>query len=235
MRMKMLIIMALCAILIPTTASTAIIVKQPEAAKVVEGDSASYMVVARGDNLRYQWQKRLPGATEFIDIEGATRDVYVTPPAELAQSHTRYRCVVTGEAGSQISASVNFLVRKRVASQEDFAVNITVGTQVFTAKFYGNEASRALMAQMPFTVNMTDLNRNEKYYNLPENLPSDNTEKPETIHAGEIMCWSGDTLVLFYETFSNAYGGYVRLGTIEDTTGLAAALGTDNVTVTFSK
>ena len=41
-------------------------------------------------------------------------------------------------------------------------------------------------------------------------------------------------VVLFYTTFSNSYGGYVRLGHIEDISGLASALGTGSVQVTFS-
>ncbi|WP_369674712.1 cyclophilin-like fold protein [Enterococcus faecium] len=51
------------------------------------------------------------------------------------------------------------------------AVVITVGQQDFIAKFYENEASEYLMNQMPFTLTMSDLNNNEKYYRFSENLP----------------------------------------------------------------
>ena len=47
------------------------------------------------------------------------------------------------------------------------------------------------------------------------------------------MCWSSNTLVLFYNTYSNSHGGYVKLGYIEDISGLKEALGKANVQVTF--
>lgn len=114
------------------------------------------------------------------------------------------------------------------------AVVITVGQQDFLAKFYENEVSEHLMNQMPFTVTMSDLNNNEKYYRFSENLPEMTTERPEIIHEGEIMSWNSHTLVLFYQTFTNSYGGYNRIGVIEDPVGLNEALGAEDVEVIFS-
>lgn len=90
------------------------------------------------------------------------------------------------------------------------------------------------MNQMPFTVTMSDLNNNEKYYRFSENLPEMTTERPEIIHEGEIMSWNSHTLVLFYQTFTNSYGGYNRIGVIEDPTGLKEVLGAEDVEVIFS-
>ena len=100
-------------------------------------------------------------------------------------------------------------------------------------KLYNNETTRALLAKLPMTVSMTELNGREKYYHLSEKLPTQATETPATIHEGEIMCWSSNSLVLFYNTFSNSYGGYVRLGYIEDIAGLKEILGKGAVQVTF--
>jgi hypothetical protein len=111
---------------------------------------------------------------------------------------------------------------------------ITVGNASFSAKLYDNETTRALLAKFPLSLNMTELNGKEKYYHLPEDLPSPSTEKPVTINAGEIMVWSSNNLVLFYNTFPNSYGGYVRLGYVEDVTGLANSLGSGSVQVTFA-
>ncbi len=84
---------------------------------------------------------------------------------------------------------------------------------------------------LPITVNMTELNGNEKYFHLSTNLPV-NASNPATIHTGDLMIWGSNSLVLFYKTFSTSYS-YTKLGRIDDVTGLAAAVGLGNVTVTY--
>lgn len=113
-------------------------------------------------------------------------------------------------------------------------ITITVGDKVFGAALFDNSAAKALLAQFPMTLDMSDLNGNEKYYYLTDDLPSNSTESPAAINAGDLMCWSGNCLVLFYKAFSNSYGGYVRLGYVDDTPGLAAALGSGSVQVMFA-
>lgn len=113
-------------------------------------------------------------------------------------------------------------------------IAIEVGGKTFSATLADNQAAKAFTAYLPMTVNMTEMNRQEKFYGLPDNLPADSTERPSTIRSGDIFCWSGNTLVLFYNTFSNSYGGYVRLGVVDDPAGLAAAVGGANVEVTWS-
>lgn len=81
---------------------------------------------------------------------------------------------------------------------------------------------------------MKDLNRNEKYYNFSENISNRSGERPEVINSGDIMIWSGNCLVLFYKTFSNSYGGYDLIGSIQDMEGFQDALGDGEVDVTFS-
>jgi hypothetical protein len=113
-------------------------------------------------------------------------------------------------------------------------MKILIGSTVFLAKLYDNKTAQTFISQLPMTVDMTELNSKEKYYHLSKDLPVESTERPETICAGEIMCWSSNSLVLFYNTFSNSYNGYVRIGYIEDINGLASALGRGDVKVTFS-
>ena len=122
----------------------------------------------------------------------------------------------------------------QAATKGPLTMNVTVGAKTFAAQMLDNETTRAFMALLPMTVNMSELNGNEKYYRLPNDLPTKATERPATIYAGEIMCWSSSNLVLFYSTFSNSYSGYVRLGRIEDISGFASALGPGSVQVTFS-
>lgn len=108
---------------------------------------------------------------------------------------------------------------------------ITVGNQVFTATLESNAAAIEFKKMLPLTIDMRDLNNNEKFFDFSNNLPA-NASNPRIINAGDMMLWGSNTLVLFYKTFNTAYS-YTRLGKIEKPSGLSQALGSGNVTVTF--
>lgn len=110
-------------------------------------------------------------------------------------------------------------------------MKITIGTTVFTANFYDNATATAFKAKLPMTINMTELNGNEKYFDLPNVLPA-NASNPVTIQNGDLMLYGSNTLVLFYKTFSTPYS-YTKIGHIENPSGLATALGSGNATVIF--
>jgi len=79
---------------------------------------------------------------------------------------------------------------------------------------------------------MPDLNGNEKHVSLPRALPVD-AFKPGTIHAGDVMLYGSDTLVVFYKTFPSGYS-YTRIGHVADGAGLASALGAGSQRITFA-
>jgi hypothetical protein len=110
-------------------------------------------------------------------------------------------------------------------------IRIRVGSDTFTATLLDNATTTAFVARLPLTVSMTELNGNEKYYDLPQGLPT-NAVNPGTIQVGDLLLYGSNTLVLFYETFSTSYR-YTRLGRVDNPTGLVAALGRGNVSVTF--
>ncbi len=111
-------------------------------------------------------------------------------------------------------------------------ITITINGTSFAASLEDNEAGRAFAAMLPLTLNMSELNGNEKYHYLDESLPVE-SYRPGTIQAGDLMLYGSSCVVLFYETFSSGYS-YTRLGRIDNPDGLSAAVGGGNVSVTFS-
>ena len=112
-------------------------------------------------------------------------------------------------------------------------INVIIGAKTFTATLADSKTGRAFAQLLPMTVTMTELNGNEKYHYLDSSLPTDSYQ-PGTIQAGDLMLYGNNCVVLFYETFSSSYS-YTRIGSIDDSEGLAAALGSGNVSVRFEK
>ncbi len=110
---------------------------------------------------------------------------------------------------------------------------MAVGERRFAVALADNEAARAFVAQLPLTLDMPDLNGNEKHVKLPKPLPA-NATRPGTIRNGDLMLWGADTLVVFYLTFDSPYS-YTRLGRIEDAAALPQVLGRGQVRIVFTK
>ncbi len=109
---------------------------------------------------------------------------------------------------------------------------MTIGTQRFTVSLENNRTARALVHLLPLTLDMLELNGNEKHGRLPSSLPTD-AVRPGTIRTGDVLLYGSDTLVVFYETFQSSYS-YTPIGRVRETAGLARALGSGNQRVTFA-
>jgi hypothetical protein len=132
---------------------------------------------------------------------------------------------------NRVSAdSIHNNVDENTESMSDTLI-IKVGNKEFTATLFDNPGAAAFKGMLPLTMNMTELNGNEKYFDLPQNLPT-NASNPGTIKSGDLMLWGSRTLVLFYEAYATSYT-YTKLGKIIDPAGLAAAVGSKSVTVTI--
>jgi hypothetical protein len=142
-------------------------------------------------------------------------------------------------AGFAACSKENNVIDNNSNTQNNGAINdttthkmkIKIGSKTFHATLLDNAAAAAFKSMLPLTLNMTELNGNEKYFDLSTNLPA-NASNPRTIQSGDLMLWGANTLVVFYKFFSTSYS-YTRLGRINDTEGLAAALGPGSITVTF--
>lgn len=116
---------------------------------------------------------------------------------------------------------------------KNMKIQIIINSTKFIAILQDNATAKAFKALLPMTIDMNELNHNEKYYDLSNILPAA-AINPETIHNGDITLYGSRTLVLFYKTFSTPYS-YTKIGNIENTSGLEATLGGGKVTVTFEE
>lgn len=109
---------------------------------------------------------------------------------------------------------------------------ITIGTQEYTATLADTDAAREFAGMLPQTLDMSELNGNEKYVYLDSSLPTA-AYRPDSIHAGDLMLYGSSCVVLFYESFSTSYS-YTPLGHIDDPAGLADAVGHDSIVITIA-
>ena len=109
---------------------------------------------------------------------------------------------------------------------------VEVNGSRFTATLENNKAADALeemVQKEPVTVQMSDYAGFEKVGSLGASLPASNRQT--TTHAGDIVLYQGNQIVIFYG--SNSWS-YTRLGKIDDLTGWEEALGNGDVTLTLS-
>lgn len=111
-------------------------------------------------------------------------------------------------------------------------MKVQVGDAVFSATLEENEAVASfveMMRENPVSIQMSDYSGFEKVGSLGTSLPVNNSQT--TTHAGDIVLYNGNQIVIFYG--SNSWS-YTRLGHVDDLTGWEEALGSGDVTVTFS-
>jgi len=111
------------------------------------------------------------------------------------------------------------------------AIKMTIGEAEFSITLADNDTARAFTERLPMTLDMSELNGNEKYFYLDENLPSASQSHGQ-ISTGDLMLYGDSCVVLFYKDFQTSYS-YTRLGKVQDTSGLADAVGKSDVTITF--
>lgn len=106
------------------------------------------------------------------------------------------------------------------------------GTQRFAVTLEDNPTTRAFLQMLPMSLEMPDLNNNEKHVRLLKSLPT-NATRPGTIGTGDLMLYGNDTLVVFYKTFPSSYS-YTRIGRVTQLDGLVEALGPGSQRISFA-
>lgn len=153
-----------------------------------------------------------------------------TTPSEQAEDAENIENTENTET-TEITQDASDLSEDPEANQN--TITVTAGDTSFTAVLYDNETAQAFYDMLPLTLDMSELNGNEKYFYIDEPLKVD-AHSPGTINSGDIKLYGSDCIVLFYETFSSGYS-YTDIGKIDDPEGLAPALGGGSVSVTFTK
>lgn len=123
------------------------------------------------------------------------------------------------------------VIKENTNNLTDSKMKITIGNAVFKATLNSNATASDFKARLPITIPMKDLNGNEKYYDFQSALPA-SPSNPASIQAGDLMLYGSKTLVLFYKTFPTSYS-YTSIGRVDDPEGLAAALGSKDLVITF--
>lgn len=155
---------------------------------------------------------------QLIEIPGAGHGFYGAQLQEAGNVVLQY---LTQQTQAETTAQ----------GEMEMKLQITVNGRTFDAVLYDNETAEAWKQQLPLTLNMSELNGNEKYYYLSDKLPTA-SKNPGQIHSGDIKLFGSDCLVLFYEDFSSGYS-YTDIGYLENPEGLQEALGNGSVQVTF--
>lgn len=174
-----------------------------------------------------------PESSSSVRVETSLETV---SPAEPETSESQPDVIVSEplqQPASSVESESQTTDRETMA-EEISAMNmmVQVGGSTFTATLEENTAVDALvemMEQEPVTIQMSDYSGFEKVGPLGTSLPASNQQT--TTQAGDIVLYQGNQIVMFYG--SNSWS-YTRLGHIDDLTGWEEALGSGDVTVTFS-
>lgn len=123
-------------------------------------------------------------------------------------------------------------VREQEPKHMERHLSVKIGNRVFSATLKDNMTTKEFTKLLPLEMTMRELNDNEKYCRLSQSLPTQD-KNPGQIHAGDLMLYDGNTVVLFYRDFATSYR-YTPLGRIVDTAGLTEAVGNGDISVVMS-
>lgn len=177
----------------------------------------------------------LSGCTDGSQTENTGAESTDSAPAETgAESDSGAESGAGADKKPEAQSEENAAEEENVTEESnmDRKMIVEVNGKRFTAALEDNEAVDALLTMMqekPITIQMTDYSGFEKVGALGTSLPTTNSQT--TTQSGDIVLYQGNQIVIFYG--SNSWS-YTRLGKIDDLTGWEDALGSGDVTVTFS-
>ncbi len=162
----------------------------------------------------------------------SAKETGVAQAGQSVSKTSEEHAVSPGEHESTVNESEQPKNAEEEPAMEQNTFYVTISDQTFAATLADNpgaEAFKALLADGPLTIEVSDYGGFEKVGPLGQRLPTENTQT--TTQAGDIVLYQGDQIVLFY---GSNFWSYTRLGSIDDLTGWAEALGGGDLSVTLS-
>lgn len=101
------------------------------------------------------------------------------------------------------------------ATMSQHAISLSINHQTFELQLENNETAQSFATLLQLDLTMSDHLQNEKYATLPSTLPT-NDKTAGQIHAGDVMLYQSNTIVIFYESFDSNYR-YTKIGKITQT------------------
>ena len=190
--------------------------QEPVQSDTLDTSASSESTTTAEPESTYPSETEEPEQTETPELENNA------PSFEEQESSTSASSQEAENTGSELGEEENNKMK----------MVVNVNGQDFTATLENNSAVDALVQMMengPVTLQLSDYAGFEKVGSLGQSLPASNSQT--TTHAGDIVLYQGNQIVMFYG--SNSWS-YTRLGHIDDLTGWEEALGSGDVTVTLS-
>ncbi len=169
----------------------------------------------------------------FKSTKKAVVSIHKTGLLKAKKAGTAKIKVSIRKNGKKYKSWIRVKVMKQSENTEMENIKIQVKDKTFQAKIYHNDAGKSLLKKMPFTLDMKELNGNEKYYYLEDSLKTA-SKNPGQINLGDIKLYGEDCLVVFYKSFSTSYR-YTDIGYIVNPEELAQTLGSRDVKITFKR
>lgn len=108
-------------------------------------------------------------------------------------------------------------------------MTIIIENNEYVLHLENNESVKKLLTILPDELYMKELNGNEKYAYVNNNLPT-HEYNPNLINKGDVMLYGNNCLVIFYKSFNTSYS-YTKIGHIDN----LPDLGKNDVKVEFKK
>ena len=100
------------------------------------------------------------------------------------------------------------------SNEEIDSMKILIDNKEYIINLEDNDTTKYLVNMLPLELDMSELNGNEKYVYLSDNLPT-NSSNPKHISVGDVMLYGDNCLVIFYKSFDTSYS-YTRIGHIDN-------------------